>query len=131
MMMPANYSAIAENEMTYVVGGGLVDVMVPVMTAKNWQTVNLNVVKLIGNAFMGDFIQATLGELFSGNYWFGNVGKGIVAGLDKTFQDNKGGVAGVLNAGLKVVGGLASIYTLGLADVKPNVPALSLKKADA
>ena len=25
MMMPANYSAIAENEMTYVVGGGLLE----------------------------------------------------------------------------------------------------------
>lgn len=131
MMMPANYSAIAENEMTYVVGGGLVDVLVPAMTAQNWQTVNLNVVKIIGNAFMGDFIQATLGELFSGNYWFGNVGKGIVAGLDETFQANQGGVAGVLNAGLKVVGGLASIYTLGLAKVDPKVPALVLPKAEA
>lgn len=131
MMMPANYSAIAENEMTYVVGGGLVDCLVPVMTEKNWQNLNLNVVKLIGNAFMGDFIQSTLGVLFNGSYWFGNVGKGIVAGLDETFQANQGGVAGVLNAGLKVVGGLASIYTLGLADVKPNVPALSLKKVQA
>lgn len=131
MMMPANYSAIAENEMTYVVGGGLVDVLVPPMTAKNWQTVNLNVVKLIGKAFMGDFIQATLGELFSGNYWFGNVGKGIVAGLDKTFQANQGGVAGVLNAGLKVVGGLASIYTLGVVEYKPTIPDLLLTKAEA
>ena len=27
MMMPANFSAVAENEMTYVVGGSLVDVL--------------------------------------------------------------------------------------------------------
>ena len=32
MMMPANFSAVAENEMTYVVGGSLVDVLAPVMT---------------------------------------------------------------------------------------------------
>lgn len=123
MMMPANYSAIAENEMTYVVGGS---VLVPVMTEANWQNLNLNVVKLIGNAFMGDFIQATLGQIFNGAYAIGNVGKGIVAGLEGTYDANKGGFAGVLNAGLKVVGGLAAIYTLGLADVKPNVPALKI-----
>ena len=25
MMMPANFSVVAENEMTYVVGGGVID----------------------------------------------------------------------------------------------------------
>ena len=29
MMMPANFSAVAENEMTYVVGGSLVDGLAP------------------------------------------------------------------------------------------------------
>ena len=41
MMMPANFSAVAENEMTYVVGGSLVDVLAPVMTTENWQNVSL------------------------------------------------------------------------------------------
>ena len=31
MMMPANYSVIAENEMTYVNGGALIDCFAPVM----------------------------------------------------------------------------------------------------
>ena len=43
MMMPANFSAVAENEMTYVVGGSLVDVLAPAMTTENWQNVSANV----------------------------------------------------------------------------------------
>ncbi len=46
MMMPANYSAIAENEMTYVVGGGLLEaigsVTAPVWGAANVKTFNTN-----------------------------------------------------------------------------------------
>ena len=41
MMMPANFSAVSENEMTYVVGGGLVDVLVPVMTEENWRNISM------------------------------------------------------------------------------------------
>ena len=47
MMMPANFSAVAENELTYVVGGAsLVDYLAPAMTTQNWQNVSTNVVKL-------------------------------------------------------------------------------------
>ena len=46
MMMPANFSAVAENEMTYVVGGSLVDVLAPAMTTENWQNVSTNVIKM-------------------------------------------------------------------------------------
>ena len=52
MMMPANFSAVAENEMTYVVGGSLVDVLAPAMTTANWQNVSANVIKIVGNAFL-------------------------------------------------------------------------------
>jgi len=31
MMMPANFSAVSENEMTYVIGGGVADYLAPVM----------------------------------------------------------------------------------------------------
>ena len=52
MMMPANFSAVAENELTYVVGGAsLVDYLAPVMTAQNWQNVSANVIKIVGNTF--------------------------------------------------------------------------------
>ena len=33
MMMPANFSAVAENEMTYVMGGSVADYLAPASTA--------------------------------------------------------------------------------------------------
>ena len=67
MMMPANYSAIAENEMSYVVGGGLVDVLAPVMTTENWKNVNTNLIKIVGNAYLDKTVQSALGMVFNGN----------------------------------------------------------------
>ena len=69
MMMPANFSAVAENEMTYVVGGSLVDVLAPAMTTANWQNVSTNVIKIVGNAFLAKHMLAMLSNsLFDGNY---------------------------------------------------------------
>ena len=74
MMMPANFSAVAENEMTYVVGGSLVDVLAPAMTTANWQNVSTNVIKIVGNAFLAKTHGTNLlGELFDGNYVPGDV----------------------------------------------------------
>ena len=60
MMMPANYSVIAENEMTYVVGGGVIEaigaVTAPVWGAANVKTFNTNLVTIIGNEFLGKFV---------------------------------------------------------------------------
>ena len=65
MMMPANYSAIAENEMTYVVGGGLLEaigsVTAPVWGAANVKTFNTNLLTIIGNSFVTDVISGTVG----------------------------------------------------------------------
>ena len=37
MMMPANFSAISENEMTYVNGGaGLAEILAPALEVSNW-----------------------------------------------------------------------------------------------
>ena len=72
MMMPANYSAIAENEMTYVVGGGLLEaigsVTAPVWGAANVKTFNTNLLTIIGNSFVTDVIGGTVGVVFGGNY---------------------------------------------------------------
>ena len=68
MMMPANYSVIAENEMTYVNGGALIDCFAPLMTSSNWKTFNTNLIKIIGNSFMQPVIDATLGVLFGGSF---------------------------------------------------------------
>ena len=127
MMMPANYSAIAENEMTYVVGGGLVDCLAPVMEDKNWQNFNSNLIKIVGNSFSQHFVDETLGVIFSGTYRPGNVAEGIwandVVGVwDKNYtnapkQNFWTGAKGVLNVALRGVGALASIYTLGSGSI--------------
>ena len=125
MMMPANFSAVAENEMTYVVGGSLVDVLAPVMTTANWQNVSANVIKIVGNAFLTKHTTNLLGELFDGNYVPGDVIGYSIKNLDKaynkgygTFENNAWGLAvGALNAGMQILGGLSAIYTLGSSSI--------------
>ena len=72
MMMPANYSAIAENEMTYVVGGGLLEaigsVTAPVWGAANVKTFNTNLITIIGNSYVSNVLKGTLGNVFGGSY---------------------------------------------------------------
>ena len=78
MMMPANYSVIAENEMTYVNGGAnFIDaigaVTAPIWDVTNVKTFSTNIVTLIGNKFIGKLVDGTLGVLFSGNTTWGDV----------------------------------------------------------
>ena len=124
MMMPANFSAVAENEMTYVVGGSLVDVLAPVMTTENWQNVSANVIKIVGNSFLNAYTNSILGQLFDGNYVPGDVIGFSVKNLDKaynkgynTFGGNWGFAVGALNAGMQILGGLSAIYTLGSGSI--------------
>ena len=49
MMMPANFSAVSENEMTYVIGGGVADYLAPVMESAQWQNFSKNMVTIVGN----------------------------------------------------------------------------------
>ena len=132
MMMPANFSAVAENEMTYVVGGSLVDVLAPVMTTENWQNVSANVIKIVGNSFLDAYTNSILGQLFDGNYVPGDVIGFSVKNLDKaynkgynTFGGNWGFAVGALNAGMQILGGLSAIYTLGSGSI-----GLETKKGD-
>ena len=123
--MPANFSAVAENEMTYVVGGSLVDVLAPAMTTANWQNVSTNVIKIVGNAFLAKHTTNLLGELFDGNYVPGDVIGYSIKNLDKaynkgygTFENNAWGLAvGALNVGMQILGGLSAIYTLGSSPI--------------
>ena len=124
MMMPANFSAVAENEMTYVVGGSLVDVLAPVMTTENWQNVSANVIKIVGNSFLAKYTNDVLAQLFDGNYVPGDVIGFSVKNLDKaynkgynTFGGNWGFAVGALNAGMQILGGLSAIYTLGSGSI--------------
>lgn len=130
--MPANFSAVAENEMTYVVGGSLVDVLAPAMTTANWQNVSGNVIKIVGNSFLAKYTNDILGQLFDGNYVPGDVIGFSVKNLDKaynkgynTFGGNWGFAVGALNAGMQILGGLSAIYTLGSGSI-----GLETKKGD-
>ena len=125
MMMPANFSAVAENEMTYVVGGSLVDVLAPAMTTANWQNVSANVIKIVGNAFLNTHGNNVLTTLFDGNYvpgdFIGGVFNTVHRAYDKgahTYSNGAWGAAlGILNAGLSIAGGLSAIYTLGSGSI--------------
>ena len=105
MMMPANYSVIAENEMTYVNGGALIDCFAPIMNEGNWKTFNTNLIKIVGNTTMKTFLNSTVGVLFGGNFSFKNWGDALQGAYWK--EDDIG------NTILSWVGGLAAIYTLG------------------
>ena len=136
MMMPANFSAISENEMTYVNGGAsLADILAPSLEVKNWQKFNTNMVTIIGNSFMSNYIKNTVGVLFDGAYkpgdlgsaWLtgvkGAYGTGYDAGFGKHENETAGdkflnGGNGVLNAGLRMVGSAAAIYNLATGTVK-------------
>ena len=128
MMMPANYSAIAENEMTYVVGGTLGDILAPKLEVADWKRFNTNMVTLIGNAFMGGYIDNTLGKLFGGNYdpihnsmiggWFNRMSE--IGGEDAAFSGGPiiAGANKALNIGLNIAGNAAAIYNLATGTVK-------------
>ena len=137
MMMPANFSAISENEMTYVNGGAsLADILAPELKVENWQKFNTNMVTIIGNSFMSSYIKNTVGELFNGAYKPGNLGNAWLTGVKGAygtgsaagFGKHEGeltagdkflnGANGVLNAGLRMVGSAAAIYNLATGTVK-------------
>ena len=104
MMMPANFSAISENEMTYVNGGAsLADILA------------------LGNAWYTDVKGSYNAGSAAG---FGKHEGELTAG-DKFLN----GANGVLNAGLRMVGSAAAIYNLATGTVKNTVNenALSFK----
>ena len=137
MMMPANYSVIAENEMTYVNGGAsFIDaigaVTAPIWGIENVKQFNTNIVTLVGNTFLQSTIDRTIGVLFSGNTTWkevGNIGKTLFttnyAGKDIA-KNNFGDYA------MNALGIAAAVYNLGVAptknSVKENVLDFSVNK---
>ena len=129
MMMPANFSAVSENEMTYVMGGTIADYLAPVMGKDEWKKFSTNLVTIIGNGYLTNFVNNTLGTVFSGAYVPGAVlgaFGGDIAGIwNSNYAGNNAstkeqiltGMQGVLNVGLNIVGNLAAIYNLGFGTV--------------
>lgn len=140
MMMPANYSAIAENEMTYVVGGGLLEaigsVTAPVWGAANVKTFNTNLITIIGNSYVSKVLDATLGVMFSGAWgtkdddvaeaWGYDKDKKItIFGKNKALWNaldpNDDKETNGFNKFMQGIGALAAVYTLGTSTTKSNV----------
>ena len=126
MMMPANYSVIAENEMSYVNGGAnFIDaigaVTAPIWTLDNVKTFNTNIVTLVGNTFLSKVVNQTIGVLFSGNTTWKAVGA-----IPKTlFTTNvaNGTIEKNNNAHqvMNALGVAAAVYNLGVAPTKNKV----------
>ena len=128
MMMPANYSVIAENEMTYVVGGGVIEaigaVTAPIWDVTNVKTFSTNIVTLIGNKFIGKLVDGTLGVLFSGNTTWAEV-KAAPKALFSTGNGIGDDIANFL-------GLTAAAYNLGRVDVanKASSASIGMSKGD-
>ena len=136
MMMPANFSAVAENELTYVVGGAsLVDYLAPAMKAENWQNVSANVIKIVGNTFLNTYASAAFDSVFDGHYvpgdFIGGVFNTVHRAYDKgahTYSNGAWGAGlGILNAALSIAGGLSAIYTLGSGSVGLEIKSVGGK----
>ncbi len=129
MMMPANYSVIAENEMTYVNGGAnFIDaigaVTAPIWDVTNVKTFSTNIVTLIGNKFIGKLVDGTLGVLFSGNTTWADV-KAAPKALFSTGNGIGDDIANFL-------GLTAAAYNLGRVDVanKASSASIGMSKGD-
>ena len=126
MMMPANYSVIAENEMTYVNGGASFIDAIGAVTAPIWnldsvKTFNTNIVTLVGNTFLSKVVDQTIGVLFSGETTWKAVGA-----IPKTlFSTNvRGNDIEKNNVGdyvMTALGIAAAVYNLGVAPTKNSV----------
>ena len=131
--MPANFSAVSENEMTYVMGGSVADYLAPAMGAAQWQNFSKNMVTIVGNKYLSGFLTNTVGAMFSGTWTpgdgltgfggqFSNIWKknytDNVTGQSTGAQKFGYGALGVVNSILNVVGNLAAIYNLGFGTVK-------------
>ena len=136
MMMPANFSAVAENELTYVNGGASLDkYLAPAMEASNWQKFNKNLIMIVGNGYLNKYLGTALGHVFSGNYRIGDTTTATFDVLTGNWKANMeygkehgwGLLNAVANVGLQAVGGLSAIYALGNGDVGLKLAANDVK----
>lgn len=133
MMMPANFSAVSENEMTYVMGGSVADYLAPAMGAAQWQKFHKNLITIVGNKYVQGFLDNTVGAVFSGTWTPGDGLTGFGGQFSKIWKDNYTdnvtgestgaqkfgyGALGVVNSILNVAGNLAAIYNLGFGTAK-------------
>lgn len=111
MIMPANYSVIAENELSYVDGG--VD---PITSLK---TLDKNIVEAIGKAYGTKVLQAFIGNWFKAD---GNqkilsvVGNGIKDLFTYNVDAQPTTLGKIFRGITNTIGVLGGIYVLGYYD---------------
>jgi hypothetical protein len=135
MIMPANYSVIAENELTYVDGGAFAFYVDPIRDGG--QQLATSIVKWIGNAYTSDVLDTFIGVWFKEDTSEGYVGlKGnLKNGIKNLFQgqiNESESTLGKIQYGVANAIGVASaIWVLGKYDaVKVAEPAaLAIKPA--
>ena len=114
MMMPANFSVMAENELVYVVGGSAVT---------DWaKTFNTNMVTIVGNSYVGKLVDVALGTMFNGSWGDVSLADSV---SDAFFPDKFSGLNKVMSA----VGLGAAVYQLGTASTGSVLSAGNKKKA--
>lgn len=121
MMMPANYSVIAENEMTYVVGGGIADILAPVMTAQNVQNIVVNAITMVGSFFVNNVVGKGLNAVFTRGFGadYSDVTANALGLLTVDFKGDKWFNA-LGNLALNTVGIASAIYTMGVKAIGPS-----------
>ena len=126
--MPANYSAIAENEMSYVVGGGVIEFLgsftAPIFTVDNLKTLNTNIVTLVGNKYLGSLLNNTLGLVFAG-YKGDASWEAIKANNVGTLIYNQFASGNIGDGIASVIGTGAALYNLGNATVANKASSAS------
>ena len=136
MMMPANFSAVADKALTYVVGGAsLADYLAPAMKSENWQKFNKNLIMIVGNGYLNKYLGTALGHVFSGNYRIGDTTTATFDVLTGNWKANMeygkehgwGLLNALANVGLQAAGGLSAIYALGNGDVGLKLSADNVK----
>ena len=143
MMMPANFSAVSENEMTYVMGGSVADYLAPTMGAAQWQNFHKSLITIVGNKYVQGFLDNTVGAMFSGTWTPGDGLTGFGGQFSTIWKENYTdnvtgestgaqkfgyGALGVVNSILNVAGNLAAIYNLGFGTAK-NIVGEGVYKA--
>lgn len=140
MMMPANFAAVSENEMTYVMGGSIGEYLMAPMEKAQWKNFSTNLTTIVGNKFLQGYVDNTLGKVFDGTYTPGDVFGAFGTKFTSIWNDNYTahksddtlknvgyGALGALNIGLNIVGNLAAIYNLGFGKVKNGAEDIGIK----
>ena len=139
--MPANFSAVSENEMTYVMGGAIGEYLMDPMGKAEWKKFSTNLTTIVGNKFLQSYVDNTLGKVFDGTYTPGDVVGAFTGKFKSIWADNYTGITdeskwtekagkgalGALNIGLNIVGNLAAIYNLGFGTVDNGAKTIGIK----